>query len=246
MNKPTATLVRSLPDAVKRWPTAQSKAWTADLLEHAGHNEEILAIVAIGSAVRPNVPSVDLDLLMVYRHPVKLPVKPPIEIDLRSYEASTVDQEIKRGNDLLGWAVKFGQVIFERDGYWTALVDSWRSRLPLPAADVAARRAEDAYTRLAGLLEIGDMTAAREQALSYITHLARSELLGRGVYPISRPELPAQLRQIGRDELAQWFEQLLNPSLNHTKTITEALRRWHVIKTLDEGNTSAQGRVAKR
>lgn len=230
MNKAASHARRSLPSAIQRWPTPQSEVWTAEFLKLASNNDDVLAIVAIGSAVRLNVPSVDLDLLMVYRRPVKLLAKPPIEIDLRSYDATEVNQEIARGNDLLGWAIKFGHVIFERDEYWTALVDSWQDRLPLPAADVAARRAEAAYVRLAGLLEIGDVAAAREQALSYVTHLARSELLARGVYPASRPELPAQLRTIERHELAQWLEQLMNPGLNQIKAITAALKRHRAAK----------------
>lgn len=226
MSKSSTIRAPALPESIKRWPTPQSKLWTADLLDFARGNEDILAIVAIGSAVRPDVPSVDLDLLIVYRQPVKLRVKPPIEIDLRSYEASAVNQEIARGNDLLGWAIKFGDVIFEREAYWSALANSWRDKLPLPDANTAARRADDAYKRLTSLIDIGDMTAAREQALSYVTHLARAELLNRGVYPASRPELPTQLRSIGSKKLAYWFEQLMDPALNHTRAIAEALKDW--------------------
>ncbi len=36
----------------------------------------------------------------------------------------------------------------------------------------------------------------REQSVSYLTHLARAELLARGIYPVSRPELAAQSRVI--------------------------------------------------
>lgn len=210
-----------LSEVIRRWPTPRSKTWTMNLLEEASANDNIVAIVAVGSAVRPAVPSVDLDLVIICRAPVTLKAKPPLEIDLRMYEAAHVDDQIARGNDLLGWAVKFGRVLFQRDRYWKAIVESWRDRLPLPAPDVAARRADDACRRLTNVLDIGDIDAAHEQALSYVTHLARTELLNRNVYPASRPELPAQLRTVGCHELAGSLEQLMNPTLDHAKQITE-------------------------
>lgn len=56
---------------------------------------------------------------------------------------------------------------------------------------------------------LGDADAAREQALSYLTHSARAELLEAGVYPASRPELPEQLRSIGDYLLAGRLERIL-------------------------------------
>ena len=46
------------------------------------------------------------------------------------------------------------------------------------------------------VFEIDDFNAAEEQAISYLTHVARMQLLQRNVYPASRPELPAQLRDV--------------------------------------------------
>jgi hypothetical protein len=246
MNKPTIASERRIDDVIRRWPTPRSRIWTANLLDEVADNDEVVAIVGIGSAVRADVPSVDLDLLMISNGPVELKKKPPVEIDLRIYDVAQVTEEIAKGNDLLGWAVNFGRVLFERDDYWTTLVHAWNGRLPFPPADVAARRAEEAYGRLLGLLDVGDSAAAREQALSYVTHLGRSQLLSRHVYPASRPELPAQLRAIGSDRLAGWLKQLMNPAGSHTRTIAELQRNHSVSSGVDRPPASSRRGLLKR
>jgi hypothetical protein len=179
----------------------------------------VVAVVAVGSAVRPGVRSVDLDLVVICKRPEDLRVRAPLEIDLRSYPLEHVLGQLAGGNDLLGWAVKFGKVLFQRNGYWDSLSDSWHDRLPLPAPDVAAQRADESFHRLTKVLELGDVRAAEEQAVSYATHLARAELLRRNVYPASRPELPAQLRKVGSYEAADCLEQLFNPAVDHSRQI---------------------------
>jgi hypothetical protein len=218
MSRAALRSTESAPD-IRRWPTPRSKAWTLQFLNEAPDNDNIIAVVAVGSAVRPAVASVDLDLVVICREPANLHVKPPLEIDLRTYRVDQVQQEVARGNDLLGWAVKFGRVLFQRDRYWNAVSESWRDRLPLPRPAVAAQRANEAFHRLTKVLELGDFDAAEEQALSYATHLARAELLKRNIYPASRPELPAQLRQVGSYEAADCFEQLIDPRVDHSEQI---------------------------
>ena len=211
--------IESAPD-VRRWPTPRAKAWTLQFLNEARDNDNILAVVAVGSAIRPAVPSADLDLVVICREPANLRIRPPLEIDLRAFRADQVQQQVAECNDLLGWAIKFGCVLFQRDGYWNGFSESWRERLPHPPPDVATQRANEAFRRLTKMLELGDSDAAEEQALSYATHLARAELLKRKVYPASRPELPVQLRQIGSHEAADCFEQLIDPKVDHSKQIS--------------------------
>lgn len=217
--KRTAFRSRISGPEIMRWPSPRSKAWTSQFLNEARGTDNILAVVAVGSSVRPAVRSMDLDLVVICKEPSNLRIKPPFEIDLRKYRADRVDGEMAKGNDLLGWAVKFGRVLFQREGYWKAVSESWRDRLPLPAPAVADERANEALHRLKKVLEIGDSGAAVEQALTYATHLARAELLRRNVYPASRPELPVQLRQIGCYEAADAFEQLIKPKVDHSKQI---------------------------
>lgn len=209
-----------LPPEIRRWPTPRSKEWTLQFLKEAADDDNINAVVAVGSAVRPAVPIADLDLVVICREPLDVRGRPPLEIDLRKYRVDRVQQELATGNDVLGWAVKFGRVLFQRNRYWDALVESWRNRLPLPSPDVADQRANEALHRLRTVLELGDLDAAEEQALSYATHLARAELLKRNVYPASRPELPLQLRQVGAEEAADCFARLIDRTVAHSKLIS--------------------------
>jgi hypothetical protein len=181
-------------------------------------------VVAIGSAIRPNVVSTDLDLIVISAEATPLHISPPMEIDLRVYSIGAIDVKIASGHDLLGWAVKFGMVLFQRDHCWDRIIDVWKDRLPLPSAAIARERAVAAHERLAKVLESGDTDAAREQAVSYLTHLARAELLGRGIYPASRPELPSQLRASNGSHIAEQLERLLQNDRIDDTPLNQLLR----------------------
>jgi predicted nucleotidyltransferase len=215
-------------EQIHRWPTSQSKSWTATFLNLARKDENIMAVVAVGSAVRSSVRSSDLDLVVICREPARMKTKPPIEIDIRTYAVGRVDTLIRSGNDLLGWAVKFGRVLFQRERFWDAVVESWLDRLPFPSVDVALQRAGDSFRRLSKVLKLGDVDAAYEQALSYVTHLARAELLRRRVYPASRPELPNQLRTAGCVRIAEWLERLIDQPAEHSQQINELVDSYNL------------------
>lgn len=204
----------ALARAILRWPTQRSRDWTLALLGHVLADRNIASIVAVGSAVRPGVESTDLDLIVIGENRVafRKTYGAPPEIDIRVYGPSDVEASLQTGHDMLGWAVKFGKVLFQRDSYWDGVVRRWQDRLPLPDIDSAYARASDSYRWLAGFHSVGDADAAYEHALSYLTHLARAALVERGVYPASRPELPAQMREAFADTpvVAVWLERLLS------------------------------------
>ncbi|HYW47543.1 MAG TPA: hypothetical protein VE959_32035 [Bryobacteraceae bacterium] len=133
-----------------------------------------------------------------------------MEVDLRAYSTGSIEDRLKAGHDMLGWALQFGRVLFQRDRFWDSLAEAWRHRLVLPSSKLARARAANAHRHLVTVLQFGDADAAQEQALSYLTQLARAELLDRGVFPASRPELAQQLRDIGNVQLAGWLEGISN------------------------------------
>ncbi|MBI3210690.1 MAG: hypothetical protein HYZ37_17535 [Candidatus Solibacter usitatus] len=218
------TVMDNALSGILRWPTDESKQWVAQFLNLAHADSNIVAVIAIGSAVRPNVPSADVDLLVIAEDPVLHTGNRPLEVDLRAYAVAEANQQIANGNDMLGWAIKFGRLLFQRDRYWTKVVESWRHRLPLPSAELARERAAGSHRRLATVSEFGDADAAREQAGAYLTHLARAALLENGVYPASRPELPSQLRKVGKHQLADWLDGVLTMQVNEHKLIREVMR----------------------
>ena len=167
-------------------------------------------MVAIGSAVRSRVTSDDLDLFVVCRDRERLTDRAPIEIDLRSADIARVDQDIRAGQDLVVWAVRYGQPLLDRDSMWQRIVDHWKDRLPLPDPLVSMERATCAKKRMRELQDIGDEGAACELRLSYLTHRSWACLAQAGVHPQSRPELPRQLRSIGAANLAAKLEEALS------------------------------------
>lgn len=194
---------------VLRWPTIRSENWTRSFVSSARTDSNIAAIIAIGSAVRPNVSSTDVDLLTICTDLHSLKRTPPIEVDLRAYPIAEIESKLEKGHDLLTWAIMFGCSLYQRDGFWDALVRSWRYRMPLPSSNLARERAASVYRHLTEMVALGDEQAAREQAISYLTHLVRAELLEKGVYPASRPELAGQLLELDASELASGLDQLL-------------------------------------
>lgn len=193
---------------VRRWPTKKAKSWSADFVERCKNDPNVLAVVAIGSAIREVPASADVDLILIYRDSA-LEVRSPIEVDLRQYDAAEVERLALEGHDLLGWALRLGKVVLEREGRWTVLAERLRATLPWPDADVARRRAQHSERLLEYAAEVGDEDAAAEQRVTYLTHLARSELLDRNVFPASRPELPDQLKEVGESELAERLAEAL-------------------------------------
>src|SRR5262245_14996249 len=216
---------------ILRWPTPRSQEWTEGFLDRAASDSNVLAVVAIGSAVRPKVRSVDFDLVVICEKPDLFHQTRPIEIDLRVYAADEIGRQIGAGHDLLGWTVKFGKVLYERNNFWTKICNVWNGRLPLPSSKLARERAVSAHRRLINVLNIGDVCAAHEQALTYLTHIARAELLDKKVYPASRPELQQQLRMVGERGIADCLEYLLTHEPTATAEIAELIEGYHLTET---------------
>ena len=196
--------------SVCRWPSPDTRDWLASFLERAEADRNVVAVIVIGSAIRPEVASDDLDVLVLCRDMARLREKAPIEIDLRKADLDCVEEKIRAGHDLLIWAVRFGCPLLDRDGTWAGITRRWTNKLPVPDPTVALDRAEAARIRMEKMRAIGDDEAFAELEVSYQTHRARASLAMAGVQPASRPELPGQLRGLGEIELAVDLERALS------------------------------------
>jgi len=125
------------------------------------------------------------------------------------YEASAVPRLLAEGHDLLGWSLRLGSLICEQDRFWSGLQETVLPQLAFPSPEAADSRAARVERLLDEMRAIGDPDAASEQLLTLLTHRARARLLRAGVFPASRPELPAPLRQIGHPDLAQELDRAL-------------------------------------
>ena len=195
--------------AVCSWPDDEARDWASDLVQAARQTGTVNAVVAAGSAVRDVDRSDDLDLVLIY-DAVKLSLRrPPISVDLRCYDQADVSARLAAGHSYLSWAVRFGRVLVERDRWWSKLRAEWNDRLLLPSAAEAIEQAQRAEHQRDGLAAAGDDDAAAELQLAALTHRARAALTRSGVFPQSRPELPAQLRRIGEGALAERLGEAL-------------------------------------
>lgn len=195
---------------IRRWPTERSRQWLASFLEGVRRDRNVVAVVAVGSAIRSGVASEDLDLIVLCRERKLLSERAPIEVDLRSFDVGQVEQGIEDGQDLLTWAVRFGQPLFDPHHLWADIVEHWKDRLQLPDPVVARARASATLARLEDMRSVGDQDAVVELSVSYFTHLGRAVLAEAGTYPASRPELPDQLRHVGQNELADQLAEALS------------------------------------
>ena len=195
--------------AIRRWPSDGAREWVEAFVRDAGDDPRICAIVAYGSAVREVRSSGDVDLLYVFSGDGNSRRHSPMDVELREFAAENVDERIASGDEVLGWSLRFGVPLFEGDGYWTRLKARWTGRLPFPPAAAAEERAARAFKVAEGLAAGGDEDAARELRLSALTQQARALLIRRGRFPLSRPDLPQQLRAVGELEFASEFQALL-------------------------------------
>lgn len=205
----TAPTLEGALDAVRSWPSRAAREWTRDAVAAAYRDAAVDAIVATGSVVRDVNHSDDLDLVLVYRERRPALRRPPMDVDVRQYERADVPRLLKSGHDYLSWTVRFGQPLFERSGWWSSLCAKWGDGIRLPSADEARVRAEQAKRLHDEMLAVGDHDAAAEMQISLLTHLARAALSEAGVFPLSRPELPGQLREIGDRPLADRLDDAL-------------------------------------
>ena len=137
------------PDrSVCRWPSPHTRDWLASFLERAKVDKNVVAVIVIGSAIRPNVASDDLDVMVLCRDMAQLREKAPIDIDLRKADLDCAEDKIRAGHDLLVWAVRFGRPLLDKDGAWAGITRRWTNSLPLPDPTVQLDRAEAARRRM--------------------------------------------------------------------------------------------------
>jgi hypothetical protein len=151
----------------------------------------------------------DFDLAILFRGE-RPSIKAPIEVDIRMYPFESAEERLAEGHEIIGWAMKFGTALYDPESAWESLRIKFADRVPLPSASDAAERARQSLSRAREMLDVGDDSAADDLILAAATQLARERLIGSGVFPASRPELPGQLRAIRpRDPLAQILEDAM-------------------------------------
>lgn len=145
----------------------------------------------------------DLDVLVITDDP------PDADHDIHMVAVSPerFRERVLAGDDFAQWAVRFGIPVSGR-AWWVAGRAELASVGPWPIADEKLRLAAKRLIIIDDLLAMGDADAAQYELRFAISLIARGILLRAGVFPLSRPELAAQLDSIGYQSLATTLRRL--------------------------------------
>lgn len=207
--------------AVQRW-IGDSEAWVRALLARDLGGEGIVTIVMMGSAIRNRGHRrSDVDLLVVYRGE-RPKLRPPVEVDIRYQPLAGLEAVAKTGHEIVTWALKFGVVLYDPENIWSALQLQLGSNLRLPDEKEARERARRSLRVCGEMISAGDEEAASDLILAALTQLVRAELISRGVFPASRPELPVQLKALDpTNQLAELLSDAMYSDRNPGELYTQ-------------------------
>ncbi len=158
------------------------------------------ALILTGSTARATRTSIsDLDY-----HVVGVPIPHgdlPAELDIHVVSPMVFRARIEEGDDFTQWSLRFGRVISDR-----GIVQESRRLIEQgklwPDVNRKADQAAKSLKIARMMVQSGDQDAAVEQVRTALTLVARWQLLADGVFPLSRGELPAQLKERHQSVLA--------------------------------------------
>ena len=189
----------------KRMPSADIDI-PRQVLESIKSADVESTIVLIGSAARNAMTwRSDIDLMIITLTPVKK-LSAPQRIHLHFEARSRFLSRLSKGDEFVAWAVRFGRVLYDPTGWWNEVLrkearwPDWRQKI-----GHIERRLRTASVAIID----GDQDAAEEELMMAASHCARALLLGRGEFPLSRPELAGQLTAVGQRRLATLLTQLI-------------------------------------
>ena len=196
-------------------------------------------VLLIGSVAREmQTPRSDVDVLVIApTHLVRLSDSSETQVFLTT--RARFLERLMEGDDFPHWVVRFGKVLSDKPQWWQEVLHNpaihrwpdWKRK-----RDQAGKRLSFASR----LYESEDYDHAQEEYLLSVGHLARALLLKRRTFPLSRPELPGQLRELGYTDLSNALDSLVSDSLDPT-TLTDIDRLLNEYLLKLAGQKSAMG-----
>lgn len=158
-------------------------------------------VVLVGSWARGTANSrwSDIDVLVMAEHDGPLP---PSRIQLIRITSEELRRRVGEGDDFAQWALRFGVPLAGRH-LWDELRQQLLPNAPWPKGASQFKQARKKLETATDLFRMGDLPAAEEEIRFALSHLARAELLSHRIFPLSRQELPLQLRKAGNTRLAE-------------------------------------------
>jgi hypothetical protein len=175
------------------------------------------AVALTGSTVRDRRTAMsDLDLMVVGRRPDLGGVQE--DVDVYAASAGTFWERLLAGDDYIQWTLRFGCILHD-DGILQAASRHIEENVLTPSAERKLAQARRGLSLAWRVLESGDTEAAHEQCRAALTTSARWLLIANEEFPLSRDELPYQLRALGCSDLAAALHGLIHdePSINELR-----------------------------
>lgn len=113
-----------------------------------------------------------------------------------------LESERLAGDDFVQWSLRFGAVVFDNGAVRRAL-RLLVEHQPWPKLDRKRTHAAKSLELAHRFVATADEDGALEQVRTALSLAARARLLGVGVFPLSRAELPRQLEAIGGADAAR-------------------------------------------
>jgi hypothetical protein len=170
----------------------------------------------------------DLDYHVVGNRPDVLDL--PADVDIYESPREMMQAKLLQGDDFVQWTLCCGCILYDtgvfRDAASTVVErDLW------PDGEAKRRRLPELRRLADRLIDVGDRDAAQDQVRAALTSAARGVLLRRGVFPLARSELPAQLRLVGADGLAKSLQAAIytEPTLETLGSMLDAVAALELV-----------------
>ena len=154
----------------------------------------------------------DIDILVVQddvaEEPCRIKLDRPGHIDLQQDTRTRFLKRLREGDDYPAWALRFGVPIRDPGGWWGEQVEAETRHPHWPDWKPKITQAKRRLAVSDILLGTGDVNAASEELVFAASHVARAILLQLGDFPLSRMELPSQLKSRSPD-LAEFLSKLI-------------------------------------
>jgi hypothetical protein len=132
----------------------------------------------------------------------------PDELDLHVVSPRLLKTRLLEGDDFTQWSLRFGCIVFDNGIIREAARLIADERL-WPDTARKRKQAKKSLEIARAMVASGDSDAAVEQVRTALTLIARWRLLEDRTFPLSRAELPAQLKKLGYLTLAKGLAETI-------------------------------------
>ena len=180
-------------------------------------------VALTGSTARAKRTTIsDLDYHVVGNRPEVRDL--PADVDIYESPPEKMRAKLVQGDDFVQWTLCCGCILYDT-GVFREAASTIVQRDLWPNGESKLQRLPELRCLAERLIGVRDRDAAQDQVRAALTSAARGVLLQRGVFALARSELPAQLRLVNADILADSLEAAIyaEPTLETLASMLEAV-----------------------